>query len=589
MEKQEKRINLKKIITATSLFLIGWNFLAVLLALFGIFYSSVFWFLLIACVISGVYFLAKNFSRIKISSFGAFFLIASVILVFIFSFFTSPTVFSGRDQGAFSSAAIHLSESAKINFSSEVSEEFFKIYGPGKALNFPGYNYSSSGELITQFPLGYTSFLASFYSIFGLTGFMISNAVTFLLFLLSLFFISRKFFNQKFTSFFLALIASSFVFSWFLKFTLSENLALFLVWFGIWKFIEFWEKEKRIDLFCFVLSFGLLLFVRIETLALWLFIAILLFWKFRKFSKFPQRKVFQRTILIIGTIFIINLIIHGQSYWVFLKSALKPFILGTNLASEESFWSLPYILKVFSVYSLLPFLLVGILGIVFLMRKKCWQDLIPFFIISPIFLYLLSANISPDHPWMLRRFVFALIPMLIFYTVLFLDKFFKRKFLAYILIGILLVSNLIVTLNYITFSPSRGLLEGVEKISQEFQSQDLVLVDRLATGDPWAMMSGPLSYLFGIQAIYFPNPEDIDKIEKEKFDRIYLIIPNQNIDFYADFAIFKNLKFVKNYTLKYYDLESNYEQNVIELPLKKEKVIYGKIYEYEDLSNKLSN
>ncbi len=581
MEKQKKPINLEKILTIFSLFWISWAFFSLILTLLGIFYGMVFWILLFGGILLGFFFLFKNFSHIKILRSEIVFIVISIILIVVFSSFTVPTIFSGRDQGAFSSAAILLTENHKTNFSSPISEEFFKIYGEGRALNFPGYNYNKAGELVTQFPLGYTSWLASFYSIFSLKGFIIANGLSLFIFFLSLFFISKKFLNHKFSWLFLGLIFSSFVFSWFLKFTLSENVALFLVWFGIWKFLEFLESEKRVDMLSFMFSFGLLLFVRIEALAFWLVIIILLIKKYKKISKIPQKDIFQKVSLSIAIVFLFNLAIHGQSYWVFIKTALKPFILGSNLVPEESFWSLPYIVKVFGIYSLSPFLIVGILGILFLVSKKQWQKLIPFFIISPTFIYLFSANISPDHPWMLRRFVFSLIPALIFYTVLFLDIFFKRKILAYILISILIVSNLFVTLNYITYSPNENLASEIETISKEFEDDDLVLMDRLATGNPWAMMSGPLYYVFGKQAAYFPNPEDIDKIEKDKFRKIYLIIPNQDLDFYTDFEIFDHLKFVKNYTLKYQDLEANYDQDIPSLPLKIERIVYGKIYLYQ--------
>ena len=97
--------------------------------------------------------------------------------------FTTPTLLSGRDQGAISEAAIRLSESTTLTYRTPATETFFAIYGPGKALNFPGFSYTANGDVITQFPLVYTSFLASFHSLFGIAGLTIANGLLLFFFL----------------------------------------------------------------------------------------------------------------------------------------------------------------------------------------------------------------------------------------------------------------------------------------------------------------------------------------------------------------------------------------------------------------------
>ncbi|NTV55232.1 MAG: hypothetical protein HGA16_01895, partial [Candidatus Moranbacteria bacterium] len=55
--------------------------------------------------------------------------------------------------------------------------------------------------------------------------------------------------------------------------------------------------------------------------------------------------------------------------------------------------------------------------------------------------------------------------------------------------------------------------------------RDLILVDREATGDPYAIPAGPLRFLFGKNAAYFFNPDDFAKIPKDRYDHIYLLAP----------------------------------------------------------------
>ena len=97
----------------------------------------------------------------------------------LISLFTTPTIFTGRDQGSISEAAAHLAQNHQITFTTSASEEFFRLYGPGKAENFPGFYYTDDGKLSTQFPLPYTAWLAMLYGVFGVTGFVFANALLF--------------------------------------------------------------------------------------------------------------------------------------------------------------------------------------------------------------------------------------------------------------------------------------------------------------------------------------------------------------------------------------------------------------------------
>ena len=133
--------------------------------------------------------------------------------------------------------------------------------------------------------------------------------------------------------------------------------------------------------------------------------------------------------------------------------------------------------------------------------------------------------ISLDDPWMLRRFAFAAFPALIFYSIYFLNRFFHNKKLLYCAFLTLAAANAFLSCAFITRPENKELLPQIEKISERFGSRDLVLVDRMATDSGWSLMSEPLSSIYGKNAVYFFNADDLETIDQSRYEHIYLIAP----------------------------------------------------------------
>lgn len=587
-------LNKHQLFSIFGIFLVGLNCLGLILAMLGLFYSPI----LASYLILGIFFLSfllfRSFKKISLSREFLIVATSSLLAVMIFSFLTTPTIFSGRDQGSLSEAAIRLSENHDLTFSFPAEKEFFKIYGPGPALNFPGFNYTATGELTTQFPLGYISWLAVFYSFFGLSGLIVANGISFVIFILSFYLIAKNYLRPSGTILAWLLVLTSFVFSWFFKFTLSENLALMLLWFGIFSFVMFRINQERLYLLTSLSSFILLTFVRIEAFAfLFIMILILLFRnKDRKRLILGQiGKKFLLFPIALFILYLVHLFISTGSIFSMLKNILHPLIsLGDSLndlsaPGSTSFFETPiYVLRILFTYSLLNFILFGILGVVRIIREKKYEMLIPFLIILPSFIYLIYPSISADHPWMLRRFVFSIIPLSIILTVWFLEGFFRKKIYFKIIIALLFLSNLTIFFQYLPATPDKNLLPQIEGISQNFKSTDLILVDRNATGDNWSMMTGPLNFQFGLQAVYFFNPSDLDKIDREKFSAIYLIVPDSELPLYEEWGLLEKMVPLKDYRIENEGLEiaigkkRDLYADPIKLPQNIEIVTYGKIY-----------
>lgn len=587
-------LNRYQLFTVFVLFWIGLGWLGLTLSLLGIFYNVFLVSYIVLGVITLVYLI--NFNTVKIEINSRFFLMLFLTLtaIFVFSAYTTPSIFSGRDQGSLSEAAIRLAQNHQISFSTQSSDEFFKIYGPSKALNFPGFNYTASGELSTQFPLGYVSWLAIFYSLFGLNGFIIANSITFFIFLFSFYLVTRYYLRASSAIIAVLLVLSSFIFSWFFKFTLSENLALMLTWFGIYQFVLFTKNRSRFYLLSSLTAFLLLIFTRVEALGFLAVIFAILIIKYKDWKYLLLVVIGKKALLFIGgflLLHIFHLAIDSPSYFSMLKGILSPFIsLGSGLKDYSQTDSVPflatslYVLKVFSVYALFNFLLFGLVGFIYLWRHKKFEILVPFLIVLPTFIYLIHPSISADHPWMLRRFVFSVIPISILYGVWFFDWFFKKRIYFYLTSSLLLITNLIVFVPYLTISPDKNLLPQIKTISENFQDSDLILIDRDATGDGWSMMTGPMNFLFNKQAVYFFNPKDLSKIDRNKFSAIYFIIPDTKLDFYRSSGILENLIAVKDYSINnpMLTIETGEKQEMfaasIELPSMQNSEIYGKIY-----------
>ena len=587
-----KNINNQRFFSIFGLVFIGLGWLAFLLALAGIFYSWILGIVLFLGLAFIIYLAILNRKNLKLKWNIFVVILAALGTIIIFSNFTVPTVFSGRDQGSFSNAAISLANNHNLKSSFPAQQEFFKIYGPGTALNFPGFNYDSAGNLVPSFFLGYIVWIAIFFSIFGIKGLIIANGVSFFIFLLSFYFLAINYLKKSRALAAFFLITTSFIFSWFFKFPLSENLALALIWFGLLQFIWFLRKNDKLFLVSFLASFGLLLFVRIEGIAFFI-IALIVFYLLGKNKKLTDKKTVLKYTLIFLILmivfFLISFSVSKSSYVAIAKGFLNSFNLSQNNSGDGNgilsfIKENIYLLQVFALYAILIYFTFGLIGLIYFFKKRKFEILIPLFILSPAFIYLINPSITPDHPWMLRRYVFAAVPISILYTNLFLNHFLKKRFGFYLLFFVLLFSNLIVFFPNLSLRENYTLLSQIEKISQDFKNNDLILIDRGATGDPWAMMSGPMNVLFGKQAVYFFNPSDLEKIDRSKFSNIYLIVPNDNFEFYQKDDFIYKFSSVKDYVIKKESLniankkKSNLYEHVPTPPLYQEKYVYGKIY-----------
>lgn len=497
---------------------------------------------------------------------------AALLAALFVGFISEPTIFSGRDQGSIAEAAYRLAQNTELAFSTPGSDSFFQIYGEGTALNFPGFAYTKEGYLLTQFPLGYTAWLGSFVSLFGLSGFALGNGI---LYFLSLFFfyqILRLFVHPYYAWAGLLLFGTSFLPNWFAKITLTENLALFLFLFLLYNIFLFFQEAKFIFYVGILLSAGLLAFTRIEGFAL-LFLALLIT-VFHPHGRtiirtYPLKAFFLPSILFL--FFFLRDLFLNLPYYKMIGKALAKFLQGFStdaIGAIERQTASFGLGSVFLLYGLLVISLVGFFGIFLFLKERRYLLLLPVFIALPTFLYLFHPSITPDHPWMLRRYLFTLFPTLLFSAVIALAFLFTKNrsfplgmptgkrllFASFSFLGLFFL-QFPAWSTQLFFAEHRTLREQIATFSKEFSDKDLILVDRTATGNGFSMLSGPGQFLFGKNTVYFFNPYDLAALDTSRFERVYLLTPEESQSRYAE-VFGERLVFKKSvtFTLEHFEV-----------------------------------
>lgn len=579
-------------------FFSGWGVLATVLAWTGFFFYPFFiaytiLFLGYSIFRSKLYSVQYTLSLLRMPE------VYSRLLLFLFclalaAFLQPATLFSGRDEGSIFQAAAMLASQHTLTFSSPESQTFFAIYQEGKALNFPGFYYTQDGSLTTQFPVPYIAWLASFFTPFGILGILPANGILLFLFFLACTNIIQTFApkekrgKETWRVFGILLIAFSFPVIWFSRFTLSENFLLGFLWVFIWTAFSFAQKPSISRAVLFFLSGILVLFGRIEGIAF--FMLGLLFILFHKQSRsflLFRKEIFLFlpfcVLLLFGTL---SLLANTPFY----ITVAKGFLNG----SQEAFNNAPSLISSFLERFRILFLygigvpcVLGVLGMIALLTQKKEKNALiaAVWITFPAFFYVFFPFISSDHPWMLRRFLFAFTPIILLLSLFLCAILQKTRFslIGKSLIGILLSSNA-AALGYFFLpqteesenAPKRSsfyaeafsspftsslryggdLLATTKTIADAIPNDELVLVDQLSSGSGFHMISGPLQTLFGKHAVYFMNPNDIENIDARNFSSFSLLVPEGRENIYTPLLKKYNAQKVRTFPVSFATLET---------------------------------
>ncbi len=577
MQKTDKTD--KTLLQTIILMVVLYAWIALISALFGIFYPVVIWSAWL--IICAILFFKKIIVFPQPSKEFTTYMLIAMSFALVIAIFTVPTIFSGRDQGSLSEAAIRLSENHNLIQHTSESDVFFDIYGRGKALNFPGFFYTPDSGLLTQFPLPYTSFIGGFFGIIGINGFIVANVILLFTFILTITAAARHYMNHRYTLAFMAILLSSFSIGWFGKFTLSENIAGALLWsvFILYLFLQKTPQPKTY--FIFFITLSLLLFTRIEGIWFFIIFSFLLLYN-KSIRSFLRQSLWWRVIFPLTTLFVITLNVLIMNMPFFLTLIKAGTSTGTGESTTQFIDELNYLFSIYSLYGLLlPLLLTAVASLVALRYKRYRTILLPLIVVLPLMLYYIFPNISGDHPWMLRRFVFALLPATILISVSFISYIrsntLVKRSIKYTIIVLLFLANIPAFITFIAYAENSTLAKQVTILSQNFGNNDLVLVDKNVAGNGWSMITNPLRSFDNKHAVYFFNPHDYDKINTDMFDKVFLITSNENVKIYTD-VLSNNMQYAGKYTFTVDQLQSQLD-NAATFPKKEIQTIRGTIYE----------
>lgn len=94
------------------------------------------------------------------------------------------------------------------------------------------------------------------------------------------------------------------------------------------------------------------------------------------------------------------------------------------------------------------------------------------------------------------------------------------------------------------------MLEQTGNIADSFGPRDLILIDRNTSGSPFTMIAGPLSSLYHKNAVYFFNPEDLGKIDRTPYERVWLVVPTRQAVEWKRSLPGYDLRLDRNFTLE---------------------------------------
>ena len=471
------------------------------------------------------------------STFTRVIFLISVAVSCIVLYGVEPFLFSGRDQGAIAEAAITLSKTGSLRSASELSEALFGIYGPGKALHYPGFHYTLSGELVTQFPVGTIAFFAVFTSLFGASGLILANGLLLLLSLFTLYLLVRVLSDTQYAVGAFLIGCVSFLPLWAARLTLSENIFLFFFLGLSYTLIRFLSRPDR-NTFLLALGAGALLAaLRIEGVFAFLAtVGILVFSPSGKAFLARKRADFLLSSLVAALLFLaLNLAANLPLYRSILGATFDHmFAVSTG---ETGIFTALLLWPLFASYGLLLPFALGLVGIILLLVHRKWLALIPALLALPAFLFFLDPNISPDHPWMLRRFLFSLWPALLISLSIALHHILgnardalRSQIITGALFAIVCIASLPPTISSVSFREYDGLSDQTAQLADRIGPNDLLLLDREATGDPYAIPAAPLRLGHDRNAVYFFNPADYEKLPRDSFEHVYLLAPEQNVE-----------------------------------------------------------
>lgn len=489
----------------------------------------------------------KNFSLKKfITTYKYDLLVFFFLIIFCFvnASFYHETISGSRDDGIYSMNAVYLAQHGtnSIRFFPQVAKLLEK---PGNLGFLPGYH----------------SYLAIFMYYFGLKNMlMFANALLYLFSISCIYLVGKNLYGRKIAIISTLFFITNYVSLWFSRRTNNENLGLFLFWFIVLLLINI-IKNKNFKYFIFLIpTLIAFFFIRGESLLLIipiLFISFIISIKNR--FKINKRSLdiknyfslFFITNLLIVVISIYSFGFYYKNNRIYFEENAKSIkgvmtviirrngltaIRDLKLAANVYNYSPPviqdftvhaprYVFDVLKAYFLIQFLFLGLISI----RKINLNLIVIVAMSSPFFAFLIYPAITPDNPWMMRKYWIAFIPFVYIIFGYFLKSSFFERRIKILTILLLFTIQLSLSLPVLTFAENRGLIDSLDKLVKKMPNADLIITPKTAQAGwyypIWIYYNIPSQMEYANKN--FQNTLNFENMIS-KFNNVYLITTSWN-------------------------------------------------------------
>jgi hypothetical protein len=579
---KKNKLSFEDIFIIISSFIISIFLISIFLTIFNLFYFVKYIVLILISFffITSIYLITLNKIKFNISRKDIY----AVVVVAVFCAF-SVLLFhegftGGRDDGVYANSALYLS---KFNT--------FYIHEQNVS-SYPGFIVTSKG-IITQFYLGYPSWLAMLFSLFGPN---ILNYVNFPLLaigLMSIYYICKKLVNWKIGILSVVLISTSYPFLWFTRSTFSENLSFMLTWFGILCLLKSFENHNKKYILLSLISINILLTVRVESIPLVILLNCFLIWGYFKY-KMKSSLFLLLTILGICLIPVIYYYTYLDPRYIGIFSsklssilsmftgnhqstALSDTIVNTdrNIIEYQQPYFVFYLLQHYNIYFFILMIPLALIKTFFNKNKIIASSfLVIILLLSVNFFFLVKPSINFDQPWFLRRYMPVILPLGIMCFCIVISSLNKKA--QMLIISIIISFNIFIASPILTLKQNYNVLaEANDNLVPLMSPKDLLLVDYDSTGR--YKLAEPLFFRYNINTVA-ANADTVNAMLGFKsnatvglYDSTSFKIPSQYV------CSFDNI----------YILTSSYEPNLFTRLIDKNKItdIKNLHYEYPVLLN----
>jgi len=542
-------------------------------------------------VISAVIRIFRNFF-LENFDFLRFLMVIAWIVWFVLLLVYSPfPAFSGRDEGSYANAAVYLARFHSLEFQLPLLKIFNGEGLSHQLLNFPGFVATSQG-MASQFSPAYFVLLGVFALLTKALGvFSLVNGLLVLGGVIAFYLLIRLFAPRWFALAGVVALIFNFVFIWFPRFTFSENLA-FMLFLNLLLLLNLFKKTGN-PVHIYPIIGILTLFPLVRPEGWWLLVASLIllgYWYLKGQIKLERIYLFKSGfVMFLGFLFsayitlrqfpIYKRLLRDWIKWPATETSYANLINGSPTPADAgkilaalfpSGEKMVYYLQVEWRYGILFFGLTALAALTFFFWDKKRKFLNPdmrgivgnaALLGFPFFAAFISPQVSADHPWMLRRFFFVVVPCGILAALILIKTWMNKKpqivrpYLAGLLLAAMLVPTLPATAYFLTVATDEGREAVLKQLGASFDNDSFIFLNRESSGDGWHMWAEPLSSVYGKNAVYVYSPDNLvnsrDLIRKRFSEgkKNYVILQENTFNFehelekYFDLAQEKEIDF----------------------------------------------